>query len=116
MKQPIVLIPTKEARIVLVTAPSEAEANAIARHLVEQQIAACVSLTPIHSIYRWDNAVESSSEFQLSIKTTANRLSALASAIREMHPYGVPEFLVVECSAGSAQYLAWLGASTSLPG
>jgi periplasmic divalent cation tolerance protein len=96
-------------RIVLTTTDSPDSANRIAQTLVERRLAACVSLIPnLTSIYRWQEAVETASEILLLIKTSAEQLPALEAALREIHTYEVPEFLVLPVESGSKLYLEWL--------
>jgi len=84
-------------------------AERIARALVDEQLAACVNVhAPMVSIYRWKGAVERDSERQLVIKTTRAALPVLEKRLRELHPYELPEFIVVEASGGSEQYLQWV--------
>jgi|ERR1035437_2550261 periplasmic divalent cation tolerance protein len=98
-----------DKRIVLSTAGSEDEARKIARHLVEHQLAACVNIVPqIESIYRWRGKVESSREWLLLIKTTAERFPAVRDAIRELHSYELPECIAVSVEDGSSEYLQWI--------
>jgi periplasmic divalent cation tolerance protein len=100
------------ASIVLSTAGAREEAERIARALVERRLAACVNLIPnLTSIYRWQGAVESAQEVLLLIKTSQERLPALEAALREMHSYEVPEFIVLDIESGSRAYLDWLFAS-----
>ena len=81
----------------------------MARTLVERRLAACVNIIPnLRSIYRWQGAVEETDEVLLLIKTAENRLPALEAAIRELHTYDVPEFLVLSVKSGSQSYLSWL--------
>jgi periplasmic divalent cation tolerance protein len=101
-----------DKRIVLCTAGSEDEARNIARHLVERQLAACVNLVPqIESVYRWQGKVESSQEWLLVIKSTAERFPAMRDAIRELHSYELPECISLIIEDGSAEYLDWLASS-----
>jgi periplasmic divalent cation tolerance protein len=101
-----------DKRIVLSTAGSEEEAHKIARHLVEQQLAACVNILPrIESIYRWQGKVETSREWLLLIKTTAERFPAVCDAIRDLHSYELPECVAVSIEDGSPEYLQWLADS-----
>jgi len=101
-----------DKRIVLSTAGSEDEARKIARHLVDNQLAACVNIVPqIESIYRWQGKVESSTEWLLLIKTTAARFPAVRDALRELHSYDLPECLAISIEDGSADYLEWIGQS-----
>lgn len=97
------------ARLALTTVGSLEDARKMARTLVERRLAACVNVIPnLTSIYRWQGAVEEADEVLLLIKTAENQLSALEAAIRELHFYDVPEFLVLSVESGSRLYLAWL--------
>jgi len=101
-----------DKRIVLSTAGSEDEARKIARHLVEQQLAACVNIVPyVESIYRWQGKVESSREWLLIIKTSAERFPAVRDALRELHSYDLPECVAINIEDGSPEYLDWLANS-----
>jgi periplasmic divalent cation tolerance protein len=105
--------PAEGACLVLCTAPPEA-AHDIARALVEERLAACVSLVPgLRSVYRWEGALRDDPETQLLIKTRTERLQALSGRLEALHPYEVPELLVIEPSGGSTAYLAWLVAQSS---
>ena len=99
--------------IVLTTLPAEGDAEKFASQLVEERLAACVNiLPPMRSVYRWKNAVERADERQLVIKTTRARVTALESRLRKLHPYDVPEFVVLLIDSGSADYLSWLSKNT----
>ena len=98
--------------IVLTTLGSGTDGMAFARVLVDERLAACVNVLPVmRSVYWWKGVVEEDAEQQLLIKTTSNRVAALEARFHELHPYEVPEFIVVNISAGSPEYLAWLGES-----
>lgn len=94
--------------VVLVTAPSQQEAEAIATSLVKLQLAACVSLVPIHSIYTWQGELHQAQEWQLLIKTQLSHFQALETKIRELHSYEVPEIIALPIVAGSQSYLEWI--------
>jgi periplasmic divalent cation tolerance protein len=97
--------------IVLTTLAVSTDAAAFARVLVADRLAACVNvLPPMTSLYRWKGAIEEDSERQLVIKTTADRVAALQARFTELHPYELPEFIVLGADA-SAPYLEWLGQS-----
>jgi|SRR3954447_10224648 periplasmic divalent cation tolerance protein len=101
-----------DKRIVLSTAGSEDEARKIASHLLEQKLAACVNIVPqIESVYRWQGKMESSREWLLLIKTTAERFPAVRDAIRELHSYDLPECIAVDIVDGSPAYLQWIADS-----
>ena len=99
--------PETEIAIVLTTIGADPDAAVLARTLVDERLAACVNvLPPMASLYRWKGKVEEDREQQLVIKTTADKLPALERRVRELHPYEVPEFIVLT-GAGSAAYAAW---------
>jgi periplasmic divalent cation tolerance protein len=94
--------------IVMVTAGSRGEAEAIAQALVTSQLAACVSLMPIGSIYSWQGQIHNEQEWQLLIKTDLAQFETLSAKIRELHSYEVPEIIALPIIAGSAPYLEWI--------
>ena len=102
------------AVIVLTTVGAAFDVASLARTLVDEHLAACVNvLPPMQSIYRWQGQVHFDDERQLVIKTSADRLEALQLRLTALHPYELPEFLVVEVVRGSQAYLEWLGAATA---
>ncbi len=99
--------------LVLTTFPADADAPAFGRALVEERLAACVNVLPLmESIYKWEGELQQETERQLVIKTSRHRVVALWERLRELHPYDVPEFVVVEIVDGSDAYLRWIGEST----
>jgi periplasmic divalent cation tolerance protein len=104
---------THEYAIVLTTIPADADAPAFARSIVESRLAACVNLLPpMESVYRWDGEVAQETERQVVIKTSRERVGLLWERVRELHPYDVPEFLVLPIVDGSDPYLRWIAEST----
>jgi periplasmic divalent cation tolerance protein len=102
-----------ETLLVLTTLPDADSARAMAGRLIEQRLAACVNiLAPCLSVYRWQDKVEDAAEVPLLIKTTAARYTELEAAIRNMHPYELPEIVAVSLSGGLPEYLAWVAAET----
>lgn len=98
-----------EIRVVLVTAPSKEVARSLAEKIVGERLAACVNLLPgIESIYRWQGQVEHASETLLIVKTPASRLADLERAIREAHPYEVPELIALNPEHVLEPYRKWV--------
>jgi len=98
-----------DAVIVLTTVPSPELGDAVGRALVEERLAACVSVQPaMTSFYRWQGAVTRDTEHQLVIKTVLARVEAVRARLRDLHPYDLPEFLVVAVATGDPGYLAWV--------
>jgi periplasmic divalent cation tolerance protein len=85
------------------------DAERIAHALVERRLAACVNIVPgLTSVYRWKGQVERDAESLLVIKTRRERIDALKAALTSLHPYEVPELVVLPIEDGHAPYLAWL--------
>ena len=104
---------THEYVMVLTTLPVDADGPGFARSLVDERLAACVNLlAPMESVYRWEGNIEQETERQVVIKTSKDRVSMLWYRIREMHPYVVPEFLVLPIVDGNDAYLRWVADST----
>jgi len=100
--------------LVMTTLPADADAAAFARGLVEARLAACVNLlAPMESVYRWKGQVEHEPERQLLLKTSRARVNALWERVRELHPYEVPEFIVLPIVDGNDVYLRWIADSTT---
>jgi periplasmic divalent cation tolerance protein len=102
--------------LVLTTWPADRDVDAFAQGLVTARLAACVHVLPAGaSTYRWQGAVESAREHQVIVKTTRAALAALEAQVRAAHPYELPEWLVVEVTAGEA-YGDWLRDSVASAG
>jgi periplasmic divalent cation tolerance protein len=100
--------------VVLTTLPADAETDRLCQALVEERLVACVNvLPPMQSIYRWEGRVEQASERQLIMKTAAERVEALKARLAALHPYDVPEILVLPVADGGDAYLRWIAESTT---
>jgi periplasmic divalent cation tolerance protein len=97
------------ALLILCTAPDRDTAERLANLLVEQGLAACISLSsPVTSIYRWQGKNETAEEIQMLIKTTRSRYPACESALRKEHPYELPEIIAVPVEQGLDAYIDWV--------
>ena len=95
--------------VVYVTVGSSAEADRLARALIEERLAACVNrIKPVQSIYRWQGKVEQSEEELLIIKTRRDLFAPLERRVQELHSYAVPEVIALPILEGSEGYLKWL--------
>lgn len=102
-----------EPLLVITNCPDEESANAIALALVEAKLAACVNILPrVQSVYRWQGVVESAAEVPLLIKATAANYPEIEAAIRQRHPYELPEIIALPITQGLPAYLNWLAAET----
>ena len=99
--------------IVLTTLPAGADCPTFAETLVSEHLAACVNVLPeMQSVYWWKDKVEREREHQIVIKTTAIRLAELQARIRALHPYEVPELVVLRIDGGDEAYLNWMSQVT----
>lgn len=101
--------------LVHVTTRSEEEASRLARGLLEARLAACVHLRAVRSLYRWEGAIQSDDEHELTITTTAARWEALVELVRAQHSYEVPQIIAVPIRHGLSSYLAWVDECTASP-
>jgi len=94
---------------VFTTTDKREEAERIAKAIVERRLAGCVQiLGPIRSTYWWKGKLETAEEWLLFIKSSEDLYERLERAIKELHPYEVPEIIAMPIVAGSEDYLGWL--------
>ena len=97
------------------TCPDAASAQRIADTLVEERLAACVSVLPgLRSVYRWQGAIERADELLLVIKTTRDQVEPLGARVASLHPYELPELVSVEVAGGLPAYLQWVEEQTRM--
>ena len=101
------------AAVLLTTVSTDEDARRLSDALVERRLAACVSVVPgLRSTYRWQGKVERTGELLLLIKTTAASVEEVRRAfLGGLHPYEVPELLVLPVAGGHAAYLEWIAAN-----
>ena len=101
-----------DKRLVLSSTSSREEAQKIAEALVEGRLAACVQIVgPMHSVYRWQGAVEKAEEFLLLMKTTVTSLPRLRNELKSLHSYEVPECVEIPIESGLPAYMEWIDES-----
>ena len=98
-------------RLAVCTAP-ESVTEELVRTLVEERLVACGNILPVRSIYRWQGAIEDSREALIIFKTTSEAWPRLKERLAQLHPYDVPELLLVSVDDGYAPYLNWVVEST----
>jgi periplasmic divalent cation tolerance protein len=103
----------KDCVIVYTTLPAGADSMRFGKKLVDERLAACVTSRPgVQSVYRWQDRIEHSEEQQIVIKTTRSRVDQLGKAILAIHPYDVPEILVLPVIDGYSGYIDWVQKAT----
>lgn len=100
-----------DARVVLVTAPDEEAAERLVTTLVDEGVVACGTIVPgALSVYRWRGRLERQREVLLLLKTTRAGVGRVLERVPALHPYEIPEVLVLPVEAGHSPYLDWLAA------
>jgi len=108
-------MPHTDAVVVLTTVANEDEAVKLIHALLEQRLIACGTVLPsARSIYRWQGKIADEREHVVLLKTRSGRVGPLRSAFEELHPYKVPELLVLAVDTGLEKYLEWINSETSL--
>lgn len=91
------------------TCPNPETAQSLARQLLERRLVACVNLVPqVTSMYWWEGKIQEDSEVLLIAKTRAERVEELKRVVPELHPYDVPELVVLPVEDGLPAYLSWV--------
>lgn len=104
----------EQVLLVYSTAPDRETARKIADALVEERLAACVSMLPgVFSVYRWQGQVETAEETGLMMKTTKRAFAALSARLAELHPYEVPEVVALPVTDGLPAYMRWVAEETA---
>ena len=96
-----------EIVVILSTVPQE-KSEAMARALLDKRLVACINTLPVRSFYHWKGEFCDDQEHLLILKTTREKAEEVIAAIKEMHPYEVPEIIALPVIAGHAPYLAWV--------
>ena len=102
-----------KAVVIVSTYPNKNSISKVANELVKSQLAACVNITKISSIYAWKGKIENSSEYLALFKTTEKNKKKLKQKIKDTHPYDVPEIAEIDVKSINNSYLKWLVESTS---
>ena len=94
--------------VAITTVSRKGDGEKLARELVKERLAACVSILKIEkSCYEWKGGIEEAAEYLLLIKTRKELWEPLERAIRKIHPYETPEIIALDAKKVSAPYLRW---------
>ena len=103
----------EDAIVILITVASREEAERIARRLVEDRLAACVNIVPqVRSLFIWQGKFSQEDEILLVAKSRRTRFRELATVVKQLHSYSVPEIIALPILVGSSDYLRWVAEST----
>jgi periplasmic divalent cation tolerance protein len=105
---------TEQVIVGLSTCPDQATGKRIAEALVGERLATCVNrIAGVASTYFWDGRLQDDAEILLIIKTTAARLAELEARLKVLHPYELPELIVLPVTGGNERYLQWVRSGVS---
>ena len=95
--------------VVLITCPSQENADKIKKLLLEKKAAACINIIPgVSSHFLWQGKIDSAQEIMLIGKTTKNKLDNIIKLVKQLHSYEVPEIIALPIIGGSKEYLDWI--------
>jgi periplasmic divalent cation tolerance protein len=95
--------------MVLTTFGGESDALRVGKTLVEERLAACMTVLPAAtSIYPWKGKIAREAEAVCFLKTSERRVRRLLARLLELHPYETPELLTWSVDSGNEAYSAWL--------
>jgi len=97
--------------LVVTTTSNKEEADSLTKKILDNKLAACVSVSEIESSYFWDGKIESSLEFKLEIKTREDKIDRLKEFVKKNHSYEVPEIIVLPIVDGNRDYFNWIDES-----
>src|SRR3954470_6570246 len=98
-----------DVRIAFCTFPDAETARRIVKQLVDGKLVACGNILPqVHSIYRWQDKVESNDEILVIFKLDSSRYAQFEAKLKELHPYDVPEIISLKIDQGLPDYLRWV--------
>ena len=104
----------QEICVIYSTVPPSRSAD-LSQRLLEKNLVACVSIVPVRSLYRWKGESCDDEEHLLIIKTRQSLADKVIRALKTLHPYEVPEIIVLPVTAGHLPYRAWVHGETQEP-
>lgn len=97
----------------MTTSPNEETNRKIAKELLEERLAACVTVSALsQSHYWWQGRMTTEQEHILFIKTRGSLYGDLEKKILKIHPYKVPEIIAIPLIKGYGKYLDWISMET----
>ncbi|MFA4989747.1 MAG: divalent-cation tolerance protein CutA [Candidatus Omnitrophota bacterium] len=98
--------------IVLITAANKKEAEIIAKKLIQDKLAACVSIVSgIKSLFWWQGKVDRAKETLLIVKSRKEKFTKIVKSVKARHSYTVPEIIAIPIASGFKPYLQWIDES-----
>ena len=96
-----------EVLVVITTESSRANALRIAKLIVQKKLAACVSIKQIFSIYKWNDDIEETKEFEITIKSKPEFKDYLIEFLNKISTYDVPQIIYKKYNS-EMKYYDWI--------
>jgi len=96
-----------EVLVMSTTESSKTNALRMAKLLIQNKLAACVSIRQIFSIYEWDEDIQETKEFEIAIKSKPEFKDDLINFLHKISSYDVPQITYSKYSTGK-NYFDWL--------
>ncbi len=97
--------------LVFISFESKEDGEKVANYLVDNKLAACVSLVPVQSFYYWKGEKMIIEEYEAIIKTKKSQFVSIENAIKELLPYEIPQIIAVDAVNANKSYLMWVNES-----
>ena len=96
-----------ELLVMITTESSKENALRMAKLLIQNKLAACVSIKQIFSIYKWDDDIEETKEFEITIKSKLELKENLIEFLNKKSTYDVPQIIYKKYHS-EVKYYDWL--------
>lgn len=98
---------TQKLCITITTIDKETSAVKLANALIDNNLAACVQIDQIQSIYAWQGKIENTQEYRLTIKTLESLYDNVEEFLKQNHTYDTPEIIKIEIAQTNKAYNKW---------
>ena len=99
-----------EILVIIATESCKTNAVRMAKLLIKEKIAACVSIKQIFSVYEWDDDIQETKEFEITIKSKPEFKDDLIGFLHKISTYDVPQIIYKKYHA-EMKYYDWLNKS-----
>jgi len=82
-----------EILVMVTTESNKKKALRVAKLLIQNKLAACVSIKQIFSIYEWNDDIEETKEFEITIKSKPEFKDNLIDFLHKISSYDVPQII-----------------------
>ena len=96
-----------EILVIIATESCKTNAVRMAKLLIKEKLAACVSIKQIFSVYKWNDDIQETKEFEITIKTKPEFKDDLIDFLHKVSTYDVPQIIYKKYHS-EIKYYDWL--------